>query len=59
MYRSDICTVPISIAGIPAISIPAGFIGELPIGMQIIAKPFGEEILINVAFASAQSTDWP
>jgi aspartyl-tRNA(Asn)/glutamyl-tRNA(Gln) amidotransferase subunit A len=58
MYLSDICTLPINIAGIPAISIPAGFAGNLPIGMQIIGKPFSEEILLRIAFAYEQATEW-
>ncbi len=58
MYLSDVCTLPINIAGLPAISIPAGFAGGLPIGMQIIGKPFSEEILLRIAFAYEQATDW-
>ena len=58
MYLSDICTLPINIAGIPAISIPAGFVDNLPIGMQIMGKPFSEEILLRIAFAYEQATDW-
>jgi aspartyl-tRNA(Asn)/glutamyl-tRNA(Gln) amidotransferase subunit A len=58
MYLSDVCTLPINIAGIPAISIPAGFADNLPIGMQIIGKPFSEEILLRIAFAYEQATDW-
>jgi aspartyl-tRNA(Asn)/glutamyl-tRNA(Gln) amidotransferase subunit A len=58
MYLSDICTLPINIAGIPAISIPAGFADNLPIGMQIIGKPFSEETLLRIAFAYEQATDW-
>jgi len=58
MYLSDICTLPINIAGIPAISIPAGFAGNLPIGMQIIGKPFSEETLFRVAYAYEQATEW-
>jgi aspartyl-tRNA(Asn)/glutamyl-tRNA(Gln) amidotransferase subunit A len=58
MYLSDVCTLPINIAGIPAISIPAGFAGNLPIGMQILGKPFSEEILLRIAFAYEQATDW-
>ncbi len=45
MYLSDVCTLPINIAGVPAISIPAGFADGLPIGMQIIGKHFGEETI--------------
>ena len=58
MYLSDVCTLPINIAGIPAISIPAGFANGLPIGMQIMGKPFGEETVLRVAFAYEQATDW-
>jgi aspartyl-tRNA(Asn)/glutamyl-tRNA(Gln) amidotransferase subunit A len=58
MYLSDICTLPVNIAGIPAISIPAGFADNLPIGMQIIGKPFSEEMLLRIAFAYEQATDW-
>jgi aspartyl-tRNA(Asn)/glutamyl-tRNA(Gln) amidotransferase subunit A len=58
MYLSDVCTLPINIAGIPAISIPAGFADNLPIGMQIMGKPFSEEILLRIAFAYEQATDW-
>jgi len=58
MYLSDVCTLPVNIAGIPAISIPAGFAGNLPIGMQIMGKPFSEETLLHIAFAYEQATDW-
>jgi len=58
MYLSDICTLPINIAGVPAISIPAGFADGLPIGMQIIGKPFAEETIFKIAHAYQQSTDW-
>jgi aspartyl-tRNA(Asn)/glutamyl-tRNA(Gln) amidotransferase subunit A len=58
MYLSDVCTLPINIAGIPAISVPAGFAGGLPIGMQIMGKPFNEETLLRIAFAYEQATDW-
>jgi aspartyl-tRNA(Asn)/glutamyl-tRNA(Gln) amidotransferase subunit A len=58
MYLSDVCTLPINIAGLPAITIPAGFGEGLPIGMQIIGKPFGEETLLKVAYAYEQATEW-
>jgi len=58
MYLSDVCTLPINIAGIPAISLPAGFADSLPIGMQIMGKPFSEEILLRIAFAYEQATNW-
>ena len=58
MYLSDICTLPINIAGVPAISIPAGFADGLPIGMQIIGKPFAEETIFKIAHAYQQATEW-
>jgi len=58
MYLSDVCTLPINIAGLPAISIPAGFAAGLPIGMQIIGPPFSEETLLRIAYAYEQATDW-
>jgi len=58
MYLSDVCTLPINIAGVPAISIPAGFADHLPIGMQIIGKPFSEETLLKTAYAFQEATDW-
>ena len=58
MYLSDVCTLPINIAGVPAISIPAGFANGLPVGMQIIGKPFSEETLLKISYAYQQVTDW-
>ena len=58
MYLSDVCTLPINIAGLPAISIPAGFADGLPIGMQIIGKPFAEETILKIAYAYQQATEW-
>ncbi|MFA5309645.1 MAG: Asp-tRNA(Asn)/Glu-tRNA(Gln) amidotransferase subunit GatA [Dehalococcoidales bacterium] len=58
MYLSDVCTLPINIAGVPGLSIPAGFADGLPVGMQLIGKHFGEETLFRVAYAYEQSTEW-
>ena len=58
MYLSDVCTLPINIAGVPAISIPAGFADGLPVGMQMIGTHFGEESLLRAAFAYEQATGW-
>ena len=58
MYLSDVCTLPINIAGLPAISVPAGFVQNLPVGMQIIGKPFDETTLLDIAFAYEQATSW-
>ncbi|HIE59307.1 MAG TPA: Asp-tRNA(Asn)/Glu-tRNA(Gln) amidotransferase subunit GatA [Persephonella sp.] len=49
MYLSDIFTVSVNMATVPAISVPCGFIGNLPVGAQFIAKPFDEETLFTVA----------
>ena len=51
MYQSDILTVPVNMAGIPAISVPCGFSDGLPVGLQIIAKPFAEDTLLKAAYA--------
>lgn len=58
MYLSDVCTLPINIAGIPGLSIPAGFVEGLPVGMQIVSKPFAEEILFRIGYTYQQVTDW-
>ena len=51
MYLQDICTVPINLAGLPAVSIPCGFTkNNLPIGFQLIAKPLQEEIILQAAY---------
>lgn len=51
MYLNDIFTVPVSMAGLPAVSIPCGFVNGLPVGLQIIGKPFDEGTIIKVASA--------
>jgi len=59
MYLSDIYTISANLAGIPAISIPCGFTKKvLPVGLQILAKPFNEELLFRVAYAYEQNTPW-
>ncbi|MCY3985917.1 MAG: amidase family protein, partial [Candidatus Dadabacteria bacterium] len=59
MYLSDILTIPCNIAGLPGISVPCGFSSErLPIGLQIMGKPFDEQTVLNVAYAYEQSTKW-
>jgi len=56
MYLTDVCTLPINIAGVPAISIPGGFAQDLPVGMQIIGKPFDEATILRIAFAYEQAS---
>ena len=58
MKLSDVLTIPANMAGIPAISLPCGFTNGLPIGLQIMAPAFGEEILLRAAHAYEQATDW-
>lgn len=58
MYLSDIYTIAINLAGIPAMSIPAGFVDNKPVGLQIIGNYFCEERLLNIAHRYQQVTDW-
>jgi len=58
MYLSDVCTLPINIAGVPALSLPCGFSRGLPVGMQIIGKPFSEALLLRIARAYEPATEW-
>ncbi|MHB0868828.1 MAG: Asp-tRNA(Asn)/Glu-tRNA(Gln) amidotransferase subunit GatA [Chloroflexota bacterium] len=58
MYASDVCTIPVNLAGLPGISVPCGFSQDLPVGLQLIAKPLAEETLLRVAYAYEQGTDW-
>ncbi|CAM4188683.1 Asp-tRNA(Asn)/Glu-tRNA(Gln) amidotransferase subunit GatA [Paenibacillus alkaliterrae] len=56
MYLNDICTIPVSLAGVPAISIPCGTADGLPIGLQIIGKAFDELTVLRAAHAFEQQT---
>ncbi|RII31224.1 MAG: Asp-tRNA(Asn)/Glu-tRNA(Gln) amidotransferase GatCAB subunit A [Geobacter sp.] len=59
MYLSDIFTIPVNLAGTCAIALPAGFSANgLPIGLQLIGKPFNEETILRAAHAFEQATDW-
>lgn len=58
MYLSDIYTIAVNLAGLPGISIPNGFINNLPIGLQLIGNLFGEAKLLNVAHHYQKVTDW-
>jgi aspartyl-tRNA(Asn)/glutamyl-tRNA(Gln) amidotransferase subunit A len=51
MYLNDYCTVPMSLAGIPAISIPCGLSGGLPVGLQLAGPAFSENGLLDAAHA--------
>jgi aspartyl-tRNA(Asn)/glutamyl-tRNA(Gln) amidotransferase subunit A len=68
MYLSDIFTVAANVAGICGVSVPCGFAGsqpagrnaqpKLPIGLQLLGKPFGEETILKIAHAYEQSANW-
>ncbi|HVY24241.1 MAG TPA: Asp-tRNA(Asn)/Glu-tRNA(Gln) amidotransferase subunit GatA [Steroidobacteraceae bacterium] len=58
MYLNDIYTIGANLAGLPAMSIPCGFLDELPVGLQIIGGHFAEAKLLNVAHMYQQATDW-
>ncbi|MFP3324318.1 Asp-tRNA(Asn)/Glu-tRNA(Gln) amidotransferase subunit GatA [Planococcus sp. SIMBA_160] len=58
MYANDILTIPVNLAGVPAISVPCGFEGGLPLGLQIIGNYFDEETVYRVADAFEQATEF-
>ncbi len=58
MYLNDIYTIGANLAGLPAMSIPCGFVGGLPVGLQIVGPQFSEGKLLNAAHAFQKETDW-
>jgi aspartyl-tRNA(Asn)/glutamyl-tRNA(Gln) amidotransferase subunit A len=59
MYLSDVCTLPVNVAGLPGISVPCGFDGQgLPVGLQLIGKAFDEATLLRTAYTYEQATEW-
>ncbi len=58
MYLSDICTVTINLAGVPALSMPCGFVNGLPVGLQLVAAPFAEGTIFKAAHAYEQATEF-
>jgi aspartyl-tRNA(Asn)/glutamyl-tRNA(Gln) amidotransferase subunit A len=58
MYAADVNTVAVNLAGLPAISVPAGFVGGLPVGLQLAAPAFGEDRLLAAAAALEAASDW-
>lgn len=58
MYLSDVCTIPVNIAGLPAISVPGGMSEGLPVGLQFIGPQMGDGTVLKVAHAYEQATEW-
>ena len=58
MYLSDVCTLPINLAGVPGLVVPCGFSEGLPVGLQLIGRPFDEASLLRAGDAYQRETDW-
>jgi aspartyl-tRNA(Asn)/glutamyl-tRNA(Gln) amidotransferase subunit A len=58
MYLSDIYTIAANLAGLPGMSIPAGFVNNMPVGLQLVGNYFSEQKLFNMAHRYQQTTDW-
>jgi aspartyl-tRNA(Asn)/glutamyl-tRNA(Gln) amidotransferase subunit A len=58
MYLNDIYTIGANLAGLPAVSVPCGFVGSLPVGLQIVGPHFSEARLLSAAHAYQRATDW-
>jgi aspartyl-tRNA(Asn)/glutamyl-tRNA(Gln) amidotransferase subunit A len=58
MYLADLFTIPVNLAGLPAMSVPAGFANQRPVGLHLIGPYFSESRLLNVAHQYQQVTDW-
>lgn len=58
MYLADVYTIPVNLAGLPGISVPCGFADGLPVGLQLIGKPFDETTVLRAAHAYEQATEW-
>ncbi len=58
MYLADLYTIPVNLAGLPAMSVPAGFVNDRPVGLHLIGPYHSEAKLLNIAHQYQQTTDW-
>ena len=58
MYRQDVYTIPVSLAGLPALSIPCGFLDDLPVGLQVIGPHFAEGDVLAAGISYQGETNW-
>lgn len=58
MYMNDLCTTPVNLANLPAVSLPCGFSEGLPVGLQIIGKAFDEATILKAAYVFEQNTEF-
>ena len=58
MYLADVYTIPVNLAGLPALSLPCGFSGGLPVGLQMIGRPFDEAVILRAAQTYERATEW-
>jgi aspartyl-tRNA(Asn)/glutamyl-tRNA(Gln) amidotransferase subunit A len=58
MYMEDIYTLAVNLAGLPGLSVPAGLIDGMPVGLQLIGKAFDEQTILNAAYRLQLDTDW-
>ena len=58
IYLLDVCTIPVNLAGLPGISVPAGFVDGMPVGMQLIGNILDEETILRAAYTFEQAHDY-
>ena len=58
MYLEDVCTLPGSLAGVPGLVVPCGFSDNLPVGLQLVGRPFEEATVLRAGDAFQRLTDW-
>ena len=58
MYLSDVCTIPVNLAGLPGLSVPCGFSAGLPVGLQFIGPAFAEAVVLRAGHVYLEATGW-